>query len=67
MQSIWGMPFSPTSVEYANLLPAAYFALQVRSGIVSSATFSLATNGTFTIAPAATSLLSLDSFHGLRG
>jgi hypothetical protein len=66
VQTIWGMPFSPTSVEYANLLPAQYFALQVRSGVVSSASFSLAPNGTFTIDPTATSLLSLDTFHGLR-
>jgi len=66
VQPIFGMPFSPTSVAYANLLPAQSFALQVRSGIVSSASFSLAPNGTFTIDPAATSLLSLDTFHGLR-
>jgi hypothetical protein len=65
VQPIWGMPFSSTSVEYANLLPAASFALQVRSGIVSSATFSLATNGTFTISSTAMSLLALDTFHGL--
>jgi hypothetical protein len=66
VQTIWGMPFSPTSVEYANLLPAQYFALQVRSGVVSPASFSLAPNGTFTIDSTATSLLSLDTFHGLR-
>jgi hypothetical protein len=66
VQTIWGMPFSSTSVEYANLLPAQYFALQVRSGIVSSAGFSLAPNGTFIIDSTATSLLSLDTFHGLR-
>jgi hypothetical protein len=66
VQTIWGMPFSPTSVEYANLLPAQYFALQVRSGIVSQASFSLSPSGTFTIDPSATSLLSLDTFHGLR-
>ncbi len=66
VQTIWGMPFSPTSVEYADLLPAQYFALQVRSGVVSAASFSLAPNGTFSIDSAATSLLSLDTFHGLR-
>ncbi len=60
------MPFSTTSVEYACLLPAQYFALQVRSGIVSQASFSLAPNGTFTIDPSATSLLALDTFNGLR-
>jgi hypothetical protein len=66
VQTIWGMPFSPTSVEYANLLPAQYFALQVRSGIVSQASFSLSPTGTFTIDSGATSLVSLDTFHGLR-
>jgi hypothetical protein len=62
---IWGMPFSTTSVEYACLLPAASFALLVRSGVVSAASFSLAPNGTFSIAPTSTSLLALDTFKGL--
>ncbi len=66
VQTIWGMPFSTTSVEYANLLPAQYFALQVRSGIVSQATFSLSQKGVFTIDSGAMSLLSLDTFHGLQ-
>jgi hypothetical protein len=66
VQTIWGMPFSTTSVEYANLLPAQYFGLQVRSGVVSKASFSLSPNGTYTIDSGATSLLSLDNFHGLR-
>jgi hypothetical protein len=66
VQTIWGMPFSTTGVEYACLLPARYFALQVRSGVVSSASFSLAPNGTFSIDPSATALLSLDTFRGLR-
>jgi hypothetical protein len=66
VEPIWGMPFSTTSVEYANLLPAPSFALLVRSGVVSRASFSLAPNGTFSIDPSATSLLSLDTFHGLR-
>jgi hypothetical protein len=66
VQTIWGMPFSTTSVEYANLLPAQYFALQVRSGVVSAASFSLAPGGVFTIDSSATSLLKLDTFHGLQ-
>jgi len=66
VQTIWGMPFSTTSVEAANLLPAQYFALQVRSGIVSQATFSLSQKGVFTIDSGAMSLLSLDTFHGLQ-
>jgi hypothetical protein len=66
IQPIWGMPFNTTSVEYACLLPAQSFALQVRSGVVSAASFSLAPDGTFAIAPSASSLLSLDTFHGLR-
>ena len=65
-QPIWGMPFSTTSVEYACLLPAASFSLQVRSGVVSAASFALAANGTFSIAPGSTSLLALDTFHGLQ-
>lgn len=65
IQPIWGMPFSTTSVEYACLLPAQSFALQVRSGVVSTATFSLSPTGAFAISPSATSLISLDSFHGL--
>ena len=65
IQPIWGMPFSVTTVEYACLLPAASFALQVRSGVVSAAAFSLAPNGTFSINPLASSLLALDTFNGL--
>ena len=63
---IWAMPFSTRSVEYANLLPAASFALLVRSGVVSSAQFSLTPEGTYVIAPSSASLLRLDSFKGLR-
>ena len=66
VQTVWGMPFSTTSVEYACLLPAQYYALQVRSGVVSNASFSVGTNGAFTIDPGATSLLALDTFNGLR-
>ena len=66
VQTIWGMPFSLTSVEYVCLLPAQYFALQVRSGVVSPASFALGTNGVFAIDPSATSLLALDTFNGLR-
>jgi hypothetical protein len=66
VQPIWGMPFSTTSVEYACLLPAQSFALQVRSGVVSQASFSLGTNGAFVVDPSATSLLTLDTFNGLR-
>ncbi len=63
---IWGMPFSLTSVAYANLLPASNFSLLVHSGVVSPASFSLAPDGTFAIASGATSLLQLDTYHGLR-
>jgi hypothetical protein len=66
IQPISGMLFGPTSVEYAVLLPAANFNVQVRSGVVSAARFSLAADGTFTIDPSSTSLLGLDIFHGLR-
>ena len=61
------MPFTDTSVEYANLLPAAgTFALLVRSGIVSAAHFSLGPDGTYTIDPSSASLLQLDNYRGLR-
>ncbi len=66
VETIWGLPFTTTSVQYVDLLPASYFALLVRSGVVSNARFSLGTNGTFVIDPSATSLLSLDTFNGLR-
>jgi hypothetical protein len=65
IQPIWGESFSTTSVEYACLLPAPSFALQVRSGVVSAATFSLSTTGAFAISPSATSLIALDQFNGL--
>jgi hypothetical protein len=65
IQPIWGMPFSTTSVEYACLLPAQSFALQVRSGVVSAASFSLSPTGVFAISPSATSLIALDAFDGL--
>jgi len=60
------MPFSLTSVAYANLLLASNFSLLVHSGVVSPASFSLAPDGTFAIASGATSLLQLDTYHGLR-
>jgi hypothetical protein len=63
---IWNMPFSLTSVEYANLLPAASFSLLVRSGIVSAARFSLAPDGTYGIDASSASLLQLDTYKGLR-
>ncbi|HEY1296214.1 MAG TPA: hypothetical protein VGJ60_24310 [Chloroflexota bacterium] len=65
VQPIWGMPFSTTSVEYACLLPAQSFALQVRSGVVSTATFSLSPTGEFAVSPLSTSLIALDKFNGL--
>jgi hypothetical protein len=65
LQPIWGMPFSTTSVEYACLLPAQSFTLQVRSGVVSTATFSLSPTGAFAVSPSATSLIALDKFNGL--
>ena len=65
IQPIWGMPFSTTSVEYACLLPAQSFALQVRSGVVSTATFSLSPTGAFAVSSSATSLIALDKFNGL--
>lgn len=65
IQPIWGMPFNTTSVEYACLLPAESFALQVRSGVVSAAAFSLSQSGAFSISPSASTLIALDTFHGL--
>jgi len=65
VQPIWGMPFSTTSVEYACLLPAQSFSLQVRSGVVSTAAFSLSPTGEFAVSPSSTSLIALDRFNGL--
>jgi hypothetical protein len=63
---IWGMPFTTTAVQYANLLPAASFSLQVNSGVVTNARFSLNTSGVFSIAPSLAPYLALDTFNGLR-
>lgn len=65
IQTVWGMPFATTSVQYACLLPAAYYALQVNSGIVTNAAFRLDTNGVFSFDPALAPYLALDTFNGL--
>jgi hypothetical protein len=65
LQPIHDMPFSPTSVAFANLLPAASFALQVNSGVVSKAVFSLDTHGKFAFDSSLSPYLKLKEFHGL--
>jgi len=62
---MWNMPFALTSVEYANLLPAASFALIVHSGVVSSAQFSLTPQGNYVVRPGATSVLRQDTYKGM--
>src|SRR5216684_1743866 len=47
IQPIWGMPFTPTAVQFANLLPAQSFTLQVNSGERTKAVFSLEAGGRF--------------------
>ena len=65
IQPIGEMPFSRTSVEFANLLPAPSFALQINSGVVSNAVFSLAPDGKFHFDSALAPYLELGKFHGL--
>lgn len=60
-----GMPFSYTSVEYADLLPAQSFALLVNSGIVTKAVFSLNDNGGFSFDSSLDPYLSWQKFNGL--
>jgi hypothetical protein len=66
LQPVASMPFSLTSVQYAALLPAANYWLQVRSGVVSSARFGLAVDGSVGVDSSQASLLRVDSFHGLK-
>lgn len=64
IQPIWGMPFTTTGVQYADLLPAKGFQLQIKSGIVSQATFDLSTDGTFSFNSSLP--LQLNTFNGLK-
>jgi hypothetical protein len=61
------LPFAANSVEHANLLPANGFRLQVRSGRVSDAGFSLSESGSFTLEGGAATQLAVapGGFHGL--
>jgi hypothetical protein len=65
IQTIWGMPFAYTAVQFANLLPASYFALQVNSGVVTNAQFKLSASGVFSFSPSLAPYLALDTFDGL--
>ena len=64
LQPIWGMPFTTTGVQYADLLPAKGFQLQLKSGIVSKAAFDLAPDGTFSFESSLP--LQLSTFNGLK-
>jgi len=66
LQPVAGMPFATTSVQYADLLPAQSFALQVNSGVVTRASFSLSTDGIFSIDSDSTSFLGLGTFNHLK-
>ena|SRR5436190_8045583 len=65
IQPIWGMPFTFTAVQFANLLPAQSFALQVNSGIVTKAVFSLDIEGNFSFDSSLSPYLELEKFNGL--
>lgn len=62
---IWGMPFTFTAVQFADLLPAASFALQVNSGVVTQAVFTLDPQGNFSFDSSLSPYLELDKFNGL--
>jgi hypothetical protein len=65
IQPIWGMPFSPTAVEFANLLPAQGFMLQVNAAQDTKAIFLLDVQGNFSFDSSLSSYLELESFNGL--
>ena len=66
IQPIWGMPFTFTQVQFADLLPASRFVLQTESGVLTQGEFSLDTRGGFHVDSALASLLRLSRFHGLN-
>jgi hypothetical protein len=66
IQPIWGMPFAYTAVQFANLLPAPGFSLQVNSGVVTRAGFLLKPNGEFWFDPSLDPYLEFGTFHGLK-
>ena len=65
IQPIVGMPFTFTAVQFADLLPAPSFALQVNSGIVTKAVFSLDAQGKFSFDRSLSPYLELQTFNGL--
>jgi hypothetical protein len=65
LQPIWGMPFSYTHTTLAYLLPDQWFQIQVDSGIVTKAAFTLDLHGTFSFDPSLTPYLRLTTSHGI--
>lgn len=60
-----GTPVTTTSVQFANLLPAPGFSLQINSGPATTQKFNLDTQGTFSFDSSAARYFRLESFHGL--
>ncbi len=60
-----GTPLTTTSVQFANLLPAPGFSLQINPGPVTTQRFNLDTQGNFSFDSSAAQYFKLESFHGL--
>jgi hypothetical protein len=64
VHSVWGLPFADSGVQTAVLLPASWFALQVRAGELSRARFAMDDHGEITFDPAMP--LTVDRYDGVR-
>jgi hypothetical protein len=60
-----GTPMTPTGVQFANLLPASGFTLQIKSGPSAIPTFKLDAQGNFSFDSSSAQYFKIESFHGL--
>lgn len=60
-----GTPVTPTGVQFANLLPASGFTLQIKSGPSAIPAFNLDAQGNFSFDSSSAKYFRLESFHGL--
>ena len=60
-----GTPLTTTSVQFANLLPADGFSLQINSGPSTTPLFHLGVDGKFKFESSSAQYFRLESFHGL--
>ncbi|HEX8493987.1 MAG TPA: hypothetical protein VF658_14165 [Pyrinomonadaceae bacterium] len=60
-----GTPVTPTSVQFANLLPAPGFSLQINSGTSTTPQFGLDVSGKFSFDSSSAQYFRLETFHGL--